>query len=88
MVDEKKFKDLLINTCHISSERRVLELESQLQRFNTHWVTLSYWEFKLFSLSKTSDAIIGIILNFVKKDSIKLRISCEIWLCSVYCRFA
>ena len=75
MVHEKTFKDLLISTCQISSERRVLDLESELQGSNTHWVTLSYWNI-LFSRSETSDVI---IVNFVKKkDSIKLPISCEI----------
>ena len=36
-VHEQIFKDLLSSTCQISSERRVLNLESEVQGFNTHW---------------------------------------------------
>ena len=32
VVHEQKFKDLLSNTCQISSERRVLDLESEVMR--------------------------------------------------------
>ena len=37
VVHEKKFKDLLTSTHHISSERWVLYLESQIQGFNNRW---------------------------------------------------
>ena len=37
VVHEKKFKDILSSTCHISWERRMLDLQSEVQGFNTHW---------------------------------------------------
>ena len=36
VVHEQKFKDLVSSTCLTSSERRVLDLKSEVQRFNTH----------------------------------------------------
>ena len=62
VVHEQKFKDLISNTCQISSERRVSHLESEVQY--SLGVTFCYWIF-LFSRSKTSDANIGITANFV-----------------------
>ena len=42
---------------------RVLDLEWEIQGFNTHWSNIFYWIF-LFSRSKASDAKFG-INNFV-----------------------
>ena len=36
MVQEQKFKDLLSSICQVSSERRVLDLESQLYGFHLY----------------------------------------------------
>ena len=47
----QKLKDVLSSTCHISSERRVLGLESEVNqrpRFNSHWgniLSLDYFVF-------------------------------------------
>ena len=37
VVHEQKFKDLLSSTCQVSVERSMLDLESEVQWFNTHW---------------------------------------------------
>ena len=58
MVHEQKFKDLLSSTCQISSERRVLDLESEVQAFKTHWGYHFVTEFFLFSCSEVSDVSI------------------------------
>ena len=68
VVYEQKFKDLLSSTCQISSERRGLDLELEVQGFNTRCQTLGltfcYWNF-LFSCSslKASDAKSNIVAN-------------------------
>ena len=36
VVHEQKFKDLLSSTCQVSEERSMLDLESEVQWFNTH----------------------------------------------------
>ena len=56
VVHEQKFKDLLSSTCLTSSERRVLDLESEVMRGPGSLE---------FSRCKASDANIGIIANFV-----------------------
>ena len=60
---EQKFKDPLSSTCQLSSERRVLDLESEVHSIPTgsNILPLDF----LFSHSKASDANIGIIANFV-----------------------
>ena len=45
MVNEQKFKDLLNRTCQISSERKVLNLESDVQEFNVNILLLGYFVF-------------------------------------------
>ena len=66
VVDEQKFKDLLSSTCLTISERRMLDLESEVMRdlgsFPTGGNILSL---DFFLRSKASDANIGIIANFV-----------------------
>ena len=66
VVDEQKFKDLLSSTCLTSSERKMLDLESEVMRdlgsFPTGGNILSL---DFFLGSKASDANIGIIANFV-----------------------
>ena len=37
VVHEQKFKDLLSSTCQVSVERSMLDLESEIQWFNTQW---------------------------------------------------
>ena len=37
VVHEQKFKDLLSSTCQVSVERSMLDLESEVQWFNTYW---------------------------------------------------
>ena len=53
VVHEQKFKDLLSSTCLISSERRVLYLESDINQgpgFNPHWkVTFLSLDFFVFT---------------------------------------
>ena len=61
----QKFKDPRSSTCQLSPERRVLELESEVNQrpgFGPHRGNILSLEF-LFSLSKASDVNIGIIAN-------------------------
>ena len=60
MVHEQKFKDLISSTCQVSVERSMLDLESEVQWFNTHWGNILLMEFFVLQ-SKASDANIGII---------------------------
>ena len=64
---ERKFKDPLSSICLLSSERRVLDLESEVHarpRFYPHWGNILPLDI-LFSHSKASDANIVIIANFI-----------------------
>ena len=67
MVHEQKFKDLLSSTCQISSERIVLDLESEVMRGPGSIPTGSniFLWIILFSHSKASAANIGIIAILV-----------------------
>ena len=49
VVHEQKLKDLLSSTCQISSEKRVLDLESEVQGFNTHLGKILLLEFLVFT---------------------------------------
>ena len=49
----------------VSVERSMLDLESEVGWFNTHWGNILLLEFFLFSHSKASDANIDTIANFV-----------------------
>ena len=63
---EQKSKNLSSSKCQISPERRVLDLESEVQGFNTHSGNVLLLNFLfLFSFTKASDAITGIIVNYV-----------------------
>ena len=42
-----------------------MDLESEVQGFNTHWGNILLLDFILFLCSKVSDANISIIANFV-----------------------
>ena len=56
MLHEQKIKDLLSSTCQVIVERSVLDLESEVQWFNTHWggVKFFFHEVKpLMALSPT-----------------------------------
>ena len=64
MVHEQNFKDLLSSTCHISPERRVLDLESEARGSLLNGGNILLLDF-LFSCSKASDANIDIIVNFI-----------------------
>ena len=71
MVHEQKFKDCLSSTCQVSSERIVLDLESEVMRGPGSVPTggnIFHWIF-LFLRSKVSPAyirIITILLHFEK----------------------
>ena len=62
---EQKFKDHLRRTYQVIVERSMLDLESEVQWFNTHWGSILLCGFFLFSRGKVSDDNIGIIANFV-----------------------
>ena len=64
MVDEQKFKDLSSSTCQGSSERRVLDLESEVPGSILTAGNIMLLGF-LFSCSKACDANIGIIAYVV-----------------------
>ena len=49
VVHEQKFKDLLSSTCQFSVERSMLDLESEVQCFNTHWGNILLLEFFVFT---------------------------------------
>ena len=49
VVHEQKFKDLLSNTCQVSVERSMLNLESEVQWLNTHWGNILLLEFFVFT---------------------------------------
>ena len=49
VVHEQKFKDLLSSTCQVSVERSMLDLESEVQWFNTHWGNILLLEFFVFT---------------------------------------
>ena len=57
-------RSLKSRTCQISPERSALDMESEVQVFNTHWSNILLLD-SFFSCSKASDANIGIIANFV-----------------------
>ena len=61
---KQKFEDHLSSTCQMSSEGRLLDLESEIQGFNTHWGNILLVDF-FYSYSKASGANIGIIANFI-----------------------
>ena len=65
VMHEQKFKDLLSSTWQVSVERRVLDFESEVMRGRVLFplgITFCHW---IFSPSKSSDANVGIIANFV-----------------------
>ena len=62
MVHEQKFKDLLSSTCQVSSERRVLDLESEVPSSILSKGNLLSLDF-LFSHSKASNGNTGINAN-------------------------
>ena len=49
VVHEQKFKDLLSTTYQVSVERSMLDLESEVQWFNTHLGNIFYWIFFVFT---------------------------------------
>ena len=49
VVHEQKFKDLLSSTCWVSVEGSMLDLESEVQWFNTHWGNILLLEFFVFT---------------------------------------
>ena len=49
VVHEQKFKDLLSSTCQVSVERSMLDMESEVQWFNTHWGNILLLEFFVFT---------------------------------------
>ena len=50
MVHEQKFKDLLSSTYQVSVERSMLDLESEVQWFNTHWGNIMFLEIFCFHI--------------------------------------
>ena len=67
-----------MNKYQVSTERRVLDLESEVQGFNTHWGNILLLDV-LFSCSKAPDANLGIIANFGSFEKPLLEINWE-WL--------
>ena len=66
VVHVEKFKDLLSNTCQVSVDRIVLDLESEVIRDSGSIPTGgNILSLDFFSRSKASDVNIGIIANFV-----------------------
>ena len=49
VVHEQKFKDLLSSTCQVSVEGSMLDLESEVQWFNTQWGNFLLLEFFVFT---------------------------------------
>ena len=49
VVHEQEFKDLLSSTCQVSVERSMLDLESEVQWFITHWGNILLLEFFVFT---------------------------------------
>ena len=49
VVHEQKFKDLLSSTCQVTVERSMLDLESEVQWFNSHWGNILLLEFFVFT---------------------------------------
>ena len=49
VVHEQKFKDLLSSTCQDSVERSMLDLESKVQWFNSHWGNILLLQFFVFT---------------------------------------
>ena len=49
VVHEHKFKDLLCSTCQVRVERSMLDLESEVQWFNTHWGDILLLECSVFT---------------------------------------
>ena len=45
VVHEQKFKDLLSSSCQVNVERNMLDLESEVQWFNTHWGNILLLDF-------------------------------------------
>ena len=49
VVHEQNFKDLLSSTCQVSVETNMLDLESEVQWFNTHSGNILLLEFFVFT---------------------------------------
>ena len=64
VVHEQKFKDLLSSTCLTSSERRLMDLESEVKKRPRGNIFAA--GFFLFSCIKDENANIGIFVQFVK----------------------
>ena len=79
---EQKSKIPLSSTCQVSSERRVLDLESEVPGLILNGGNILPLDIFLFSHSKASDANIGIIANVVClwKNS-NARSWLRLWLC-------
>ena len=61
VVQEQKFKDLLGSTCQVSVERSMLDLESEVQWFNTHWGNILLLEFFCFHIVKPLMQILALL---------------------------
>ena len=69
VVHEQKFKDLLSNTCQVSVERSMLDLEAEVQWFNTYWGNILLLEFFCFHIVKPlmpKLALLPISFNYEK----------------------
>ena len=49
VLHEQNLKDLLSSTCQVSVERSMLDLESEVQWFNSHWGNILLLQFFVFT---------------------------------------
>ena len=61
VVHDQKFKDLLSSTCQVSVERSMLDLESEVQWFNTYWGNILLLEFFCFHIVKPLMPILALL---------------------------
>ena len=82
VVHEQKFKDPLSSKCQVSSERRVLDLESEVPGSVITVGNILSLDFFLFSCVKPFDGNIGIITNvvFVKNSNYWFNSLMSTWL--------
>ena len=64
VVHKHKFKDLL--SSQVSVERSMLDLESEVQWFNTHWGNILLLEFSCFHIVKPLVPLLPISLYYEK----------------------
>ena len=61
VVHEQKFKDLLSSICQVSVERSMLDLESEVQWFSTHWGNILIVDIFCFHIVKPLMSILALL---------------------------